>query len=212
MGGAELHWESSPMHTCTNASTGTHWWQWLERQYGEPQRHYHTLTHLEEMFLQLDRHAALLSQKDRQQMALAVFFHDSIYNPVAKDNEEQSAMHFRSFASATTMPGPLVDRIADFILQTKDHLSCSSDDPALRLFLDADLAILAAPRPRYEEYCRQVRLEYGHLSDSEFRGGRCAFLQHLLQQPFLFLSLPFRETFEVAARDNVVWELQRLSG
>lgn len=50
------------------------------------------------------------------------------------------------------------DRVAAFILQTKDHWGCASEDPALRRFLDADLAILCAPQPRYAEYARQVWL------------------------------------------------------
>lgn len=50
------------------------------------------------------------------------------------------------------------DRVAAFILQTKDHWGCASEDPALRRFLDADLAILGATQPRYAEYARQVWL------------------------------------------------------
>eukprot|EP00667_Euglena_gracilis_P023161 EG_transcript_26055 len=187
------------------------WWRWLAEQYGEPRRHYHTLAHVAEMFARLDATAPPLAPEDSRVVALAVFFHDAVYDPAAKDNEEQSAAQFCCFATATAMPSPVVDRVAAFILQTKDHWGCASEDPALRRFLDADLAILGAPQPRYAEYARQVRQEYGHLSPEDFRSGRSAFLRHALQRPHLFLTTEFREVCEDRARENVMWELQELT-
>ena len=52
-------------------------------------RHYHTLTHLGEIFARLDGCHAALEQPRR--LAFATFFHDSIYEPTAKDNELRSA-------------------------------------------------------------------------------------------------------------------------
>lgn len=43
------------------------------------------------------------------------------------------------------------------------------DRAAAEAFLDADLSILAAPRERYTQYSRAVRLEYQHLLDEQFR-------------------------------------------
>ena len=52
-------------------------------------RHYHTLTHLGEIFAKLDDRHASLEQPRR--LAFATFFHDSIYEPTAKENELRSA-------------------------------------------------------------------------------------------------------------------------
>ena len=55
----------------------------------EQVRHYHTLTHLGEIFVRLDGCHASLEQSRR--LAFATFFHDSIYEPTAKHNELRSA-------------------------------------------------------------------------------------------------------------------------
>ena len=55
----------------------------------EQVRHYHNLTHLGEIFARLDGCHASLEQPRR--LAFATFFHDSIYEPTAKDNELRSA-------------------------------------------------------------------------------------------------------------------------
>ena len=52
-------------------------------------RHYHNLTHLGEIFARLDGCHASLEQPRR--LAFVTFFHDSIYEPTAKDNELRSA-------------------------------------------------------------------------------------------------------------------------
>ena len=52
-------------------------------------RHYHTLIHLGEIFARLDGRYTSLQQP--RQLAFATFFHDSIYEPTAKDNELRSA-------------------------------------------------------------------------------------------------------------------------
>ena len=57
-------------------------------------RHYHTLTHLGEIFARLDGRCASLEQPRR--LVFATFFHDSIYEPTAKDNELRSAQARRT--------------------------------------------------------------------------------------------------------------------
>lgn len=42
------------------------------------------------------------------QVGLSIFFHDSIYDATAKDNEEQSAQQFRRFATSTSLPADTI--------------------------------------------------------------------------------------------------------
>ena len=65
------------------------WWTELERRHTEPQRHYHTLEHLEAMFRHWDAHRDAL--RDPEAVALAIFFHDIVYQPGRADNEAESA-------------------------------------------------------------------------------------------------------------------------
>jgi len=71
-----------------------HAWISLVRAYASPGRVYHTLDHARAVLqwtLQLCHEA-----HDLPAIQLAAWFHDSIYDPRASDNEEQSALYATS--------------------------------------------------------------------------------------------------------------------
>jgi len=76
---------------------------------------------------------------------------------------------------------------------------------------DADLAILAAGRERYDAYVAGVRQEYAEVPDADFRAGRKAVLEDLLAHDTLFHSEAARERWEERARANVSAEVAALS-
>ena len=68
----------------------------LVTHYGESQRHYHTLGHIEECLLQYDRYAESLGvnktedsqhRRDKCIIILAIFYHDIVYDPKSSMNE-----------------------------------------------------------------------------------------------------------------------------
>ncbi|EAN88867.1 hd phosphohydrolase family protein [Trypanosoma cruzi] len=79
--------------------------KYIVARYTEPQRHYHTMTHLEEMLGCLARfqseapvaHRLPAEGARRLVVELAIFFHDAVYDPRRSDNEERSAAWFQSF-------------------------------------------------------------------------------------------------------------------
>ena len=63
--------------------------QLLLQAYAEPQRHYHTAQHIAECLALYSQIQHLLD--DAPSLALALWFHDAVYDPQAPDNEERSA-------------------------------------------------------------------------------------------------------------------------
>ncbi len=80
-----------------------------------------------------------------------------------------------------------------------------------QIFLDADLAILAAKTARYRRYTTGVRQEYSGVSDDDFRQGRAQVLQGLLERPSIFTTRLGRSSWEARARENIAAELKELT-
>jgi predicted metal-dependent HD superfamily phosphohydrolase len=69
---------------------------------------------------------------------------------------------------------------------------------------------LASDPARYAEYAADVRREYAHVDDADFRRGRDAVLRDLLAKPRLFHTAYAFEHWEAPARANVERELAAL--
>jgi predicted metal-dependent HD superfamily phosphohydrolase len=175
--------------------------------YAADHRGYHDTRHLLEV---LDRVEDLLALPeaagvDGDAVVLAAWFHDAVYDG-RPDDEERSAALAQSTLAATGAPRSLVAEVARLVRLTHDHRP-EVDDLAGQVLCDADLAILAADRERYDEYVHDVRREYAHLDDHTFRSGRAAVLRALLDKPTLFHTGFARDAWEDAARANIEREL-----
>lgn len=176
--------------------------------YDEPARRYHDRRHLSEVLDRIEELRAQGEQFDPLTVALAAFFHDSVYDG-ERDAEERSATWAEEALGAYLDPD-VVAEVARLVRLTETH-DPAPDDHSGRVLSDADLAILAAPAARYGEYAATVREEYQHLADEEFRAGRVQVLERLLEKESLF-STPFaRISWEAAARANVMAELETLN-
>lgn len=166
----------------------------LTHRYLEPHRHYHSLEHIAAM-LHAGREAGL---DDVQTMA--VWFHDAIYDPRSKTNEEASAALAGDRLRAAGWRPDDVDRVRGIVLDTKAHQPTT---PGAELVLDLDLMSLAAPWPEFARNTARIRAEYSHVGDAEFAAGRATFFRGMLQRERLFHSV-FGQQWEAAARANLL--------
>lgn len=172
-----------------------------------PTRGYHDLRHLTEVLDRLDELADAGTSFDRLPVSLAAWFHDGVYDG-RPDAEERSAA-WAETALAGQDP-ELVAEVARLVRLTGDHRPDDDDANGCALS-DADLAILGASPMRYAEYVADVRREYAHVPDADFRAGRATVLAELLAKPDLFHTAHARDRWEVVARVNVQAELSRLA-
>jgi predicted metal-dependent HD superfamily phosphohydrolase len=180
----------------------------LLARWGEPHRHYHTVSHLAFVLAVIDEHAT--HAVDATAVRLAAWFHDAIYDPHRVDNEEASALLAESSLPGMGVSPDRVAEVARLIRLTASHDPAPGDRNG-ELLSDADLAVLASPPETYASYTTGVRREYAHVSDADFAVGRASVLHNLLSLARLYHTPALRERWEEAARANVSREL-RLTG
>ncbi len=175
----------------------------LATMHQEPQRHYHTLQHIVALLELCQTYQEQL--EDKAVVAWAVCFHDCVYNPKSKTNEEDSAKFAKQKLKKFRASTYLQQQVETFILATKTHQNPDKNSD-LQWFLEFDLAILGSEAAVYEQYSQQIREEYKHVPTWQYRIGRRKVLQHFLDQPRLFSLLP--NHYETQARENLTKEMR----
>lgn len=180
----------------------------LLRRWQEPQRHYHTLTHLTAV---LDRIDVLEEYADDPDVVrLAAWFHDAVYLPERSENEERSARLAERALPEAGLSAEKTAEVARLVRLTVTH-DPADDDRDGQVLCDADLAVLAASPSSYAAYTAAVREEYHFVPNEAFREGRADVLRQLLALPRLFRTPYGQEHWEATARYNMRGELEMLS-
>jgi predicted metal-dependent HD superfamily phosphohydrolase len=176
--------------------------------WSEKQRHYHTLQHLRECFEHFD--AVRAQARHPAEIAAALWFHDAFYDPQRDDNEERSARWLRECALEAGLDAATAQRLHDMVIATIDH--APQADPDFQLLVDIDLSILGADQRRFDESDKQIRREYAHVPEADWRVGRKRVLRGFLDRPRLYGSERFHSLLEQQARSNLQRALDRLGG
>ncbi|MEO1068171.1 MAG: N-methyl-D-aspartate receptor NMDAR2C subunit [Cyanobacteria bacterium J06638_6] len=174
--------------------------------YSEPTRHYHTQCHITDCLQLLDRLGHLAECPAA--IAIAIWFHDAVYNPRRTDNEALSARWASEYLTSAGVAPSLVASISDMILATKTHASANSDTD---IMLDIDLSILGADSEHFETYDRAIRQEYAWVPEADYRAVRRNLLSSFLTRDMIFKTQAFRQRYEHQARENLQHKVLQLS-
>jgi predicted metal-dependent HD superfamily phosphohydrolase len=174
--------------------------------YSESHREYHTMQHLNECFVHLEKLRSIAEHP--AEVEIALWFHDAIYQTSRTDNEEKSAKWAIDSVRAVDVPGDVAMRIHDLVLVTRhDGIAIDSDAEVL---VDIDLAILGAEPARFDEYEHQVREEYAWVPQPLYQRERCKVLHQFSSRQTLYRTELFHTLYEAQARINLDCSLARL--
>ncbi|CAN5727463.1 metal-dependent hydrolase [soil metagenome] len=179
----------------------------LMNAWSEPQRHYHSLQHLAECIAWFEREKDAAERP--AEIALALWFHDAVYDVHAQDNEERSADWAHD---ALTSAGVAVDaagHVHALIMATRHDALPQGRDA--ELLIDIDLSILGAERSRFDEYEQQVQREYGFVPPEVRLPRRRAILQHFLDRDAIYTTPRMHAQLEARARENLGRSIAALS-
>ena len=181
-------------------------WLEIEKKHTEKGRYYHNLTHLENMFSELEL------VKDRivnfTNISFSVFYHDVIYDASSKLNEKKSAEFAKLKLEKLGLNKTDIEEISKQILATKSHQKSENTD--INYLLDADLSILGKDIESYIKYTQQIRKEYSIYPDFLYKPGRRKVLQHFLELESIFKTEYFKGKHEMKARENIKAEIGHL--
>ena len=191
----------------------------LHEEYSKSHRHYHNLDHIANVLSVLVQYKSKFSNFNAAE--LAAYFHDIVYN--VGDSYEYNEMlsrdkfieiisdanphivydgncqDFKTVTLAATMidctHGHTLDRI-DTTLLTGGEIE------DIKMFLDADIKILAEPIKTVIQFEENIRKEFSMYDDETYRKGRVSVLEGFLARPCIFMS-EIGKGWENTARKNL---------
>lgn len=183
----------------------------LRRQYAEKQRYYHRWSHIENCFKVLN--GKYTSDPNLPLVKMALFFHDVVYDPARKDNEDRSCEQFTKFALARIDLGSQKQRfmlfqVVNLIEITRAHKLDDNASRAQQIMNDVDMSILGADLGTYMAYAENVWNEYKGHGREAYTAGRIAFLRTI--DPSTAFYTPEMKVLESRVRENVEAEISTL--
>jgi len=180
--------------------------------WSQPHRHYHDRRHLGECLALWTRWRAECQCPG--EVALALWFHDAVYDPQASQpggNELLSAAWAARALVRAGVDSETAQRVHDLVMATQhDAGELLQHSPDALLLVDIDLAILGSPAERFEGYDQDVRKEYAWVPGQRYQPARAQVLQSFLDRTRLYHGEAARALLERQARINLAAALSRL--
>lgn len=153
------------------------------KPYCEDHRHFHTLKHVLNILKEIEElndNGGFGSEIQYRSFQCAAIFHDIVYDPRKKDNEEMSTHVFMGHYA------PIYKDVIDPVLvcnliRGTAVVDDSNEDLWVRVFNRLDRAVLLSPLPGLIEYGEQIWAEYSYVSRSEFIKAHFSLIWKLLK-------------------------------
>lgn len=181
-------------------------YSWLKAQYSGPDRHYHTLNHIEYGLRAIDKLSEPLAIDGYEKqlfdrVRFAFWFHDCLPT-------EQRSADVARFVCWTGRKTEHCNSIENFI-----KLTTHKTEPiyvSQRVMVDADLAIFAADEEKFDEYEALVRKEYPNVPEGEYRPVRKSILESFLNRKSIYYTIYAQREWEQIARENLKRSIEKL--
>jgi pantetheine-phosphate adenylyltransferase len=147
----------------------------IQKAWQEKHRFYHTEEHLS--FLLQKIHQSNFSETEKDILRLVAFFHDIVYYPKAKDNEQRSAEMFLKLCQTEKA---IQEQVVQMILDTQTHQPTSA---LSKFFCEIDLAIVKESSfAELLDWEKKIFKEFQVFDYSLYKAGRLAVLEKLKSQ------------------------------
>lgn len=179
----------------------------LVKAYSAIDRFYHNLNHIEDCLLLFDQTKSLAYRPE--QVELAIWFHDAVYDTKRSDNEQKSGEWAEAAVMQAGLNNGIAERVSFLILATRHNQDLTEADA--QLIVDVDLSILGREAAVFWQYEENIRNEYAWVRAKLFMQRRIEILNGFLERQHIYYHQRFREMFEENARSNLTQAIARLS-
>lgn len=190
-------WQRCLVHDAGDDSDVIH--RRLVDGYNEPQRHYHTLEHVEHCLRMFDDCRSRLQDPDA--VELAVWFHDVVFEPGVCDNERRSADLYLELSNGVHDDSRRT--LVESLIMATLHDGNSLEHPDAAYMVDIDLSSFGLSWADFLRDSENLRRENATLTDDEYYRKQTRFQHFLLARARFFVSDFFSERFEAQARANL---------
>ena len=168
-------------------------------KYQNGRRYYHNLEHIVHCLSEFN---TLPEEEKTLELFLALIFHDVVYDPFAKNNEELSVDFFNVLITDADVNR---QKVGELILATKNHFAFSNtEDIETSNMLSIDLSVLGQSANVYNIYKGNIAKEYGISKD--FVEKRLLFLNKATKS-ILYPAKMFAERYGSSAFYNLNGEI-----
>lgn len=135
-------------------------------------RHWHTMDHLIDIIAYIEKFRRQLNMDEFEQLILAAFYHDAIYNPRDHSlNEDKSKELFRQDYIGKDQKFELVDKAIDCTKYRK-----KPPFGPIRIFWEADNQVFRKTWMSILKWEKEIRKEYAHIPEDIYKEARIKFL------------------------------------
>jgi len=147
----------------------------LKALWNEKTRVYHDESHLRQIIFDIQNSVwfSELSLAEKHTLLLSAFFHDSIYDPKKKDNEDQSIKFFKK--SYIGKDAVMVQKVSGLIEATKHRKRPM--EKLQRIFWDADNAGFKKGYKVLLDNEKKIGKEYSYMTPIAYKESRIKFLK-----------------------------------
>ena len=200
---------------------GDECWEMLKACYNQPHRHYHNFDHIRDLLRKSD--VVHVCFEDTTAVELAIWFHDSIYDPLSKFNEDASAQLAHScIMKLGDEYKQLADKVSELIMFTKwsadtfkieslDELKEHYPNASMDYFYlrDMDWSGFGSKWSTFDNNNKNIRYEYSFICDYDYYTNRLKFLEMInsLERP-LYSTTWYDERIGDIAKYNILKEIK----
>lgn len=181
-------------------------WKDLANRYSENHRYYHNKSHLVFCLQQLDSAAPFIDDADTVEMA--VWFHDIVFDPMARDNEQRSAALFE-IAGKADFAVRFLRSVSEIIIATKHNHA--PDQESTAYMLDIDLSSMGLPWEHFFQDTIDIHTELSGIPEKRIYSDKLEFFNALLKRPNIFYTRYFSTCYEEQARENMIHYISLLN-